>query len=287
MLDKFEKIKIHYNQLERFQFPSPEPFILKVQWEGVEFDFLIKMKELSSHLIILGSGAMNYQEKRVKPPYFQRHSWIDDLEDSVIFYNDPTLYLGEELLLGWGQGTFDRFYLNDIADILEILIKKSQVPFKKVLFYGSSGGGFMSLILAGFLKDSSVLVNSPQTCLTQWLKVPVQQVFNRSYPKMSEQEIMNKFPDRVNVIKFYYQKKYVPKIFYLQNVYCELDVENHLIPFMQGLRKMGPDCVVNPVKIDLYYNVQPGPAVLPEIGGHGALGKEETINYINKIKTEL
>lgn len=287
MLDKYEKITIHYDQLDKFQFRSTEPFLLSVKRDGVLFDFLIKMKKRSSHLIIFGSGAMNYLEKRVKPPYFQRLSWMNDLEDSVIFYNDPTLYLGEELLLGWGQGTTDRFYLKDIAAILEILIKKSQVPFKNVLFYGSSGGGFMSLILSGYLEESSVLVNSPQTCITQWLKVPVQQVFKRSYPNMSEQEIIHEFPERIDVIKFYKQRKYVPKIYYLQNAYCKLDLENHLIPFMQGLRKMGADCHVNPVKIDLYYNVQPGPAALPEIGGHGALGKEDTINYINKVKTEF
>lgn len=288
MLENYQKITITYDQLNAFQFPSAQPFILTVVWNGVKFDFLIRIKPKASHLLILGSGAGTMvNETRVPTPYFQRHSWINDFDDSVIYYNDPTLYLDDKLLLAWGQGTMDRFYLKDIAALLEQLIKKTQIPQKNVIFYGSSGGGFMGLILAGYIKESIALINGPQTCLTKWLKVPVQEVFKHSYPNMSEKEIMSKFPERINVIKFYQHIKYVPKIYYLQNAYCELDIVDHVIPFIEGLQKMGSGCVVNKVKFDFYYLVQPGPAVLPAIGGHGALGKEDTIKYINKMKTEF
>jgi hypothetical protein len=235
----------------------------------------------------MGSGAMNYLEKRINPPYIERHSWVNDLEDSIIYYSDPTLYLGDHLLVGWGQGTIDRFYIKDIAAILEKLIAKTQISPSNVLFYGSSAGGFMALILAGYIKESVALVNSPQTCLTKWLKTPVKQVFELSYPKLSEQEIMSLYPERINVMKFYKHIKYVPKVYYLQNAYCELDMVDHVIPFIEGLQKMGAGCVVNPVKLDLYYIVRPGPAILPAIGGHGALEKTDTIKYINKVKREF
>jgi hypothetical protein len=287
VIHKYQNITIKYDQLDTLRLPITEPFVLTVEWDGVKYEFLIRIKENSSHLLVLGSGAMIFQANQVgqpvRPPYFQRHSWIDDFEDSVIYYNDPTLYLGD-ILVGWGQGTSDRFYLKDIATILTKFIEKIGVSPKNVLFYGSSAGGFMSLILAGFIKDSTALVNSPQTCLTRWLKVPVQQVFDLSYPGLSEQEIMKLFPERINVIKFYNHIKYVPKIYYLQNAACIYDVTNHLIPFLSGLQNMDEGCVVNKVKVDLYYYKEPGPAVLPELGGHGALGKQETIDYINQVK---
>jgi hypothetical protein len=288
LIENYSKITITYDQLDGFRITSNAPFILTVVWNGVKFEFLIRIKQNTSHLLILGSGAGTMaNETRLGPPYFQRHSWINDFEDSVIYYNDPTLYLGEKLLLGWGQGSKDRFYLKEIATIIEKIIKKTQTPPKNVLFYGSSGGGFMSLILAGYIKESIALVNGPQTCLTKWLPVPVKQVFDLSYPNMSEKEVMIKFPERINLIKFFNQIKYVPKIYYLQNAYCELDIVDHVIPFIEGLQKMGPGCVVNPVRFDLYYLVQPGPAVLPAIGGHGALGKADTLKYIKKMKTEF
>lgn len=287
MIENYPKIAIPYHQLNGFRFFSTEPFILTVQWNGVNYEFLIRIKERSSHLLILGSGAGTFPNESNKLPYFQRHSWINDFEDSVIFYNDPTLYLGNDLLLGWGQGTIDRFYLKDIADILTILIEKTQIPAKNVLFYGSSGGGFMAMILAGYMKETAALVNSPQTCLSKWLPVPVQQVFRYSYPNMSIEEVLRHYPQRMNVIEFFKSIKYVPKIYYLQNAYCEIDMSGHVIPFMEGLQKMGSGVVVNNVKFDFYYYVEPGPAVMPSLGGHGALGKLETIKYINKVKTEF
>lgn len=57
------------------------------------------------------------------PPYFQRHSWMNEFQDSIIYYNDPTLYLGK-VSLAWGQGTSDRFYLKDIAVLIEKFMKK-------------------------------------------------------------------------------------------------------------------------------------------------------------------
>ena len=39
---------------------------------------------------------------------------MDEFEDTVIYYNDPTLYLGK-LSLGWGQGELNRFYFQEIV----------------------------------------------------------------------------------------------------------------------------------------------------------------------------
>jgi hypothetical protein len=288
VINKYQNITFKYDQLDFLRLPIAQPFVLTVEWNGVKYEFLIRIKENSPHLLVFGAGAIVVQATPggppVRPPYFQRHSWMNDLEDSVIYYNDPTLYLGD-IPAGWGQGTKDRFYLKDIAAILTKIIQKIQINPKNVLFYGSSCGGFMSLMLAGFIKDSIALVDCPQTCVTRWLIKPVvQSVLNVSYPNLSEQEVMKLFPERIDVIKFYNHIKYVPRIYYLQNVTCIHDVTDHLIPFISNLKYMDKDCVVNKVKVDLYYDKQPGHKDLPELAGHGALGKKETIDYINQVK---
>ena len=104
---------------------------------------------------------------------------------------------------------------------------------------------------------------------------------------MSIEEVLRHYPERINVIEFFKSIKYVPKIYYLQNAYCEIDMSGHVIPFIKGLQNMGSGVVVNNVKFDFYYHVEPGPAVIPSLGGHGALGKFETIKYINKVKTDF
>ncbi|MBJ3792668.1 glycosyl transferase, partial [Bacillus sp. OA1] len=170
-------------------------------WDKVTYEFLIRIKPDASNTIVFGSGAGGFQEQPIGPPIFHRHSWMDEFEDTVIYYNDPTLYLGK-LSLGWGQGELNRFYLQDIANILEIVFAKLKVDSKNVLFYGSSGGGFMSLILAGFVKGSTALINNPQTNLLKWIPVPINLVFDLSYPNLSREEVEEKFGERINVVKF-------------------------------------------------------------------------------------
>ncbi len=278
LIDQYKNIHIQYENLDSFHFIYDKPFILSVMWNGVKYEFLIRVRSNSSRMIVLGSGAGGYHENPIGPPIFQRHSWINDLHDTVIYYNDPTLYLGN-ILLGWGQGTKERYYLKDIATILTKLIEKTKVLHKNVLFFGSSGGGFMSLMLAGFLKDTVALVNNPQTCLTKWISGPVQNVFRHSYSGLSEEEIIEKYRERINVIEFYKSIQYVPEIHYVQNVACEFDVVNHMIPFIEGLKNIKDNGIINHVYFDLYHKIV-GDTML---ANHVALGKEETIHYLNHL----
>jgi hypothetical protein len=273
LIDQYKRISIVYTQLDQLPLDICSPFILDIEWDGVQFEFLIRIKKNAARALIFGSGAGGFQEQPIGPPIFHRHSWMDEFENTVIYYNDPTLYLGK-LPLGWGQGTKERFYLKDIATILMKIVKKLQINHQNVLFYGSSGGGFMSLILAGFMKGSTAFVNNPQTDLLSWIPVPVNDVFRLAYPGLSREEVGERFSNRIKVLDFYSSIKYVPNIYFLQNAACEFDVQNHLLPFIAGLEKIGGNCEVNQFHIELYYDKK---------AGHAALGKKETIHYINKV----
>jgi hypothetical protein len=274
LLDQYEKINSTYEKLDELQLPFDKPVLVGVEWNGVLFEFLVRLKKESSHLLVFGSGGGASQEMPAGPPYFQRHSWMNEFQDSIIYYNDPTLYLGK-VSLAWGQGTSDRFYLKDIAFLIEKFMKKVQVNSSNVLFYGSSGGGFMSMFLAGYVKGAKALVNNPQTCLTKWLKTPVRQVFNLSYPNLTEDEVIASYGERINVVKFFRHINYVPKVYYLQNGAFEYDMDNHLLPFLTDLQDMPDDCEINNIKVELYYN--------PKLK-HAAVSKQETIDYVNMAK---
>ncbi|MED1305546.1 glycosyl transferase family 2 [[Bacillus thuringiensis] serovar konkukian] len=269
-INHLKKVNILYEQLKEIHFIMTEPFLLNIEWNAVNYEFIIRIKPESPNVIILGSGASENQ----RPPIFQRYTWMEDFEDTLIFYNDPTLYLGE-INLGWGQGTVDRYYLNEIAIILEKIIIKMHVTKENVLFYGSSGGGFMSLILAGYIKGSSALVNNPQTILTNWYTESIKQAFNLSYPNLSIEEIEKLFAERINVIAFYNKIKYVPHIYYLQNIAAEFDMKNHLEPFITGLQQINENCMINQVKVDLYFDKHLG---------HIPLEKNKIMYYINLLK---
>lgn len=273
MLKNYPHYYINYEGIQLLKFPlTNKPFLLTVFKSGVKFEFLIRIKKKSQKAIILGSGAYDAKSS-LTPPIFQRHQWIPDLKGTLIFYNDPTLYLGQ-INIGWGHGTAERFYLKELSDILLVLLNKLNIDRKKVLCYGSSAGGFMSLMLSGLLK-STALVNNPQTIVHNYQERHVNEMFAAVHPNKTRQEIINQFTERLVVAEFYKKICYVPTIHYLQNVSCVRDVAYHLIPFVFELEKM--DYPIN-VMLYLYSNVKEG---------HNPLNKEKSLKYINGLLNGL
>ncbi|MEB8957868.1 glycosyl transferase family 2, partial [Bacillus cereus] len=56
-INQLRNINISYEQLEGIYFNMEEPFLLSVEWQGINYEFIIRMKLQSKKLIILGSGA--------------------------------------------------------------------------------------------------------------------------------------------------------------------------------------------------------------------------------------
>jgi Heparinase II/III-like protein/Heparinase II/III N-terminus len=272
MLEIAKRIETTMADLMDLKLIFNEPFLLTVTWEEVRFDFYIRLKENSKNLFVFGNGA--YNSDKMSPPVFQRHSWVGEIEDSVIIYNDPTLYLGK-INIGWGQGTAERFYLKDISEILEIIIKKLNIDSNQVVFYGSSAGGFMSLYLGGLIKGSHVLVNNPQIIVSNYYQSHVHKMYECSYPGLLKEEIESNYLERLSIIEFYKKIKYVPNILYLQNLACKHDVQNHLTPFLDTLKSLEPSVEISKVRFDFYYN---------EEQGHNPLDKSTTLKYINSYR---
>ncbi|WP_241766067.1 hypothetical protein [Bacillus thuringiensis] len=185
MFKDYTNIIVQYEELYKSEFIYNKPFILTVNWNNTKYEFFINLKPNASNLLVFGSGAYNPQ--KMKPPVFQRHSWIDHFEDSTIFYNDPTLYLGP-MNLGWGHGTAEKFYLEDIANIVQVIMQSIKITGDKVLFYGSSGGGFTSLVLAGLIRGSKALVNNPQTMINNYYQSHVNRLFEIIHPNLSKKK---------------------------------------------------------------------------------------------------
>ncbi|MBN3553980.1 glycosyl transferase family 2 [Fictibacillus nanhaiensis] len=270
LINTYPQTTVNFEDLEDILI-SYEPFILRVLKEGVKFEFLVRIKESSKKLLVFGSGA--YNPEKMKPPVFQRHTWINKFEESMILYNDPTLYLGP-LSLGWGHGTTNRFYLEEIAEILQIIMKRILVNANQVIFYGSSGGGFMSMVLAGFIQGSTALVNNPQTIVTNYYQSHVNKLFQHSHPELTIEEINRKYNHRLNAISLFKKFNYVPKITYIQNVACEHDMTNHVLPFIEGLKEFNKITHFHNVQFEFYYDDEKG---------HNPLELEETLYYINKL----
>ncbi|MBI4813206.1 MAG: glycosyl transferase family 2, partial [Methanobacterium sp.] len=122
-MDVDKKFTFDFDELKSANLPLDELFALEINHRNVKYEFLIRFSSNNKNLICFGSGA--YDPNIISPPIYRRHSWHTNFEESVIYYNDPTLYNDPDLRLGWGVGENEEWYLPVIAEIIQILASKN------------------------------------------------------------------------------------------------------------------------------------------------------------------
>ena len=217
------------------EFPFDERFGLIVNKNDVKYEFLINLNSESKNLICLGSGALNGSdlERFELKPRFHRQSW--NFNSSTIFYNDPTRYVNKNLLGGWGIGTPDEWYLEVIKDIIVKISDYFNYLHENILFYGSSLGGFMSILLSTLVKGSTALADVPQLTFENakyW-----QRVKKFLFPNFSDEEIYGKFNYRLNVLDLIKKEKYIPNLIMIFDA-GDVDINEHYVPFFKELNKL-------------------------------------------------
>lgn len=267
-------IEINFNQLNNLKLEFNKKIGLIVHLNGVKYEFILNLKD-GDKLIILGSGAIGFSDFDRSRPYFERHSW--NFEYSAIYYNDPTYYIDDSITAGWGIGTEDEYYLENISKILQIIISKLNVDNRNVLLYGSSAGGFTSLLLSIFIKNSMALVDVPQfyiynykskdKALDVWLDVK-----NNSFD-MSIEEFIMKYKPRLNFIEMMKIKNYVPNAYLRLDCSVNLDFYTQYIQFFMDLFQSSFSSDGNRIKLLIDWRNR----------GHVPLNKEDTIDLIDSV----
>ena len=213
--------------LKNMIFPIHVQFGLKVTSNDVLYEFVININD-SDKLLVLGSGLINLKQKSkfLNRPLFNRVSWPFD--QSTIFYNDPTRYLSDDLRGGFGLGTIDNWYLEEIADIIKLIANKlyayknTENSYNNVIFFGSSQGGYMSLQLATLIKNSIAIAEIPQINLFNMI------YFNQTlkkiiFPNISDEELKEKILHRLDIVELIKKEKYIPNAYLILDCSCEGD----------------------------------------------------------------
>jgi len=218
-------------------FSCPSEFQLVVFERGVKFEFQVNCKSLASSLIVFGQSALGNRDLEL--PVFHRGSWANDFErSSTVALNDPTLYLSDELLGGWFQGTRDHFYMTTCAEIVQKIAQLMGLSNDKVVFYGSSAGGFSSLMMACDVPGSHVVAEVPQIDMNQYhVKSALANICKYSYQVDEIEQVNLTYPSRINVISRMMEIPQIPNIYFIQNIADNLHIDRHLMPFMNYLNK--------------------------------------------------
>lgn len=261
--------KIDFYDLENYQIKEQELYILEVKKDNVKYEYLINRKKENDKLIVFNNGAI--AGGNVKNPIFQRHSWASILKTSSILCMDPTLYVND-LSVGWGVGKNENYYLETSSLILKKIIEKMNIKLEDTVIYGTSAGGFLSILMGIYLKGAKVVADNTQLDITNWAFISaVDCVLEYCFDHITT---ALKYPERFNVVEAFLKHNYVPKIYLHVNLCSPVDNSKHLVPFLEKIETMKNITEYNPIEITLHYE---------EKKGHDGLSQEDALKVIYKI----
>jgi pimeloyl-ACP methyl ester carboxylesterase len=227
---------ITINSIDDFEMPD-QPTAYKIDLPGFTFDFYVKPQPLSQKIYVFSPGYM--ERASFTLPFFQRLRWSEIMDATVIIVSDPALALDDKLSLCWFQGTARNYFLPQVAEALRSIISSIGVPLNRVLFYGSSAGGFVSLVFAAILRGSCAVVNNPQTDICNFQRGPVTELLDICFDGISIEQAREHLRDRFNVAQIFADHHYLPNFIYVQNLFDSAHVTYHMQPFIEQIGQFG------------------------------------------------
>lgn len=183
-------------------------------------------------LVILFHGAVDRNKREI--PVFA--PFIPGFSSSIhqLSISDPAMLLEGDHRLGWYAG-YDGF---ELQRVLPDVISKfyNQLKAKRLVFIGTSGGGFSSLYYSWLFKDSLAIVGRPQTNIFNYYAGHRNAYVKACWPSLLD---ISKLADYIctDVCSIY--KQSVPNtVIYVQSAGDKYHFINHCLPFSSSIERI-------------------------------------------------
>lgn len=207
-----------------------------VQFAHFELNFYFRPSEVKKAIVISPGFFLRAEQPH---PYFQRIRMFADIEGIGISMADPSLDLAEDVQIGWFLGSRWVEYAPTIANYLEGLFAYFEIPNDKALFFGSSGGGFVSLVLSTYVRGALALALNPQTELLQFHDVnELSRVLAGGWKGVSNMTINRDYRHRFSIAALWQREQHIPSATVLANTHDAWHVENHIAPMVAGMSSL-------------------------------------------------
>jgi pimeloyl-ACP methyl ester carboxylesterase len=165
----------------------------------LDVDCRLKLHAGSDTLFVVLNGAVD--RKKHVLPVFARWNWGKVLGGHVLSICDPTLRLDAELRLGWFLGTRDANPFPTLTRVVGWAESNLGIAPDKVVFYGSSGGGFASILAAAQRPVGRVVAINPQTDIVAYYPPAVKRVARVFSPGLPATAARDAHPQRWSAIE--------------------------------------------------------------------------------------
>ncbi|MCX7568336.1 alpha/beta hydrolase [Sulfitobacter sp. F26169L] len=172
-------------------------------------------------------GAINRETREIPayPPFLRN---LDGSAHQVAI-SDPSMLIDSAFGMSWYAG-HDGFHTQTIlkdllADIIDVL------SAERVIFFGSSGGGFAALYFSWHFPDSLCLALCPQTGVERYYSGHLARYLDACWPDATGgyAEVSQKVC--LDVVDLY-EDKFPNTVVYLQSTGDYFHFQNHLVPFL-------------------------------------------------------
>lgn len=207
-----------------------------VQDGDVPLPCRLKLLDGAQTLFVMLNGAVDREKTAL--PAFARWNWGKILGGHVLAVCDPTLYLDDQLRLGWfvGRETFDP--MQTLLRTVDRVSRALQVDPGRVIFYGSSGGGFAALLAAALRPVGRAVAINPQTDITGYYPQFVARIAQVFATGLTAQQCRDKYPLRWSALHGVCEARRKGRdlrILYAQNLLDKGHHVRHYLPFCAKL----------------------------------------------------
>lgn len=198
-----------------------------------EVDVACRLKLLpgADRLFIMLNGAVD----RAKPlPVFARWNWGKVLGGHVLAVCDPTLWLDPQLRLGWFVGNRKIDPMQALLRTVEGVRERLGIADHRVVFYGSSGGGYASMVAAASRPCGRAIVVNPQTDILHYPVKAVVRAAKVFAPSWTPQQCSARYPLRWSALAAIAEAgrlQHDLRIVYAQNLDDTEHHAKHFLPF--------------------------------------------------------
>lgn len=255
-----------------------------VKQHGIRLECRLNQKIKNDYLIVAPHGAVQRDEYQL--PVFGRWNWDGIFKSSILTICDPSLYLDDELPVGWFAGTRYQNSPELIVDTVNKIAKLLNISPSRIIFWGSSAGGYASILLSSLIDGAKFVCANGQTTILAYGANHVE-LYRRVFDTNSTAlDLAKYYPERwsaIDALQSSYDKKRKTSGIIIQNTIDKRHYEKHYKPFCEHF-SLSPEGSSND-SLGLHS------MLYTHEGGHGPepaqVAKEIIKNHLPKLLNDL
>jgi hypothetical protein len=198
---------------------------------GVEVAMNYKpSKNADCETLLIGFHGAVDRQKRSLPVFLP---FLPSIGDHVhqLMISDPSLRMASDLKVSWFAG--DQSF--DAQKILADLFYKIShaLGVRRVIYFGTSAGGFAALYYSKMHKDSLAFVSNPQTAISKYYNAYIKKYVTSCWPR--SRVIYDVKNICIDLLEIYNLSKTDNHVVYIQNSTDHHHLYRHMAPFISSI----------------------------------------------------